>query len=82
MRLRRGSPTKGLEFDLEIPEGLNVDRDIPGVELVVSAGEQQDPAVILDPSPEKFSGVNSRWPGALWGAGGGAAAAGASAGGP
>ena len=41
-----------------------------------------DGKVIPDPSPEQFSGVNSRWPGALWGAGGGAAAAGASAGGP
>ena len=47
MRLRRGSPTKGLEFDLEIPEGLNVYRDVPGVDLVVSAGEQQDPAATV-----------------------------------
>lgn len=41
-----------------------------------------DGKVIPDPNPEQFSGVNSRWPGALWGAGGGVAAAGASAGGP
>ena len=41
-----------------------------------------DGKVIPDPRPEQFSGVNSRWPGALWGAGGGAVAAGASAGGP
>jgi hypothetical protein len=41
-----------------------------------------DGKVIPDPKPEQFGGVNSRWPGALWGAGGGAAAAGASAGGP
>jgi hypothetical protein len=41
-----------------------------------------DGKVIPDPKPEQFTGVNSRWPGALWGAGGGAAAAGASAGGP
>jgi hypothetical protein len=47
VRLRRGSPTKGLEFDLEIPEGLNVYRDVPGFELVVSAGEQHDPAATV-----------------------------------
>ena len=41
-----------------------------------------DGKVIPDPKPEPFTGVNSRWPGALWGAGGGAVAAGASAGGP
>jgi hypothetical protein len=41
-----------------------------------------DGKVIRDPSPEQFSGVNSRWPGVLWGAGGAAAAAGASAAGP
>ena len=40
-----------------------------------------DGKVISDPKPEQFTGVNSRWPGAVWGAGGGAAA-GASAGGP
>jgi hypothetical protein len=47
VRLRRGSPTKGLEFDLEIPDGLNVYRDVPGADLVVSAGEQQDPAATV-----------------------------------
>ena len=47
MRLRRGSPTKGLEFDLEIPEGLNVYRDVPGTDLVVSAGEQHDPGATV-----------------------------------
>jgi hypothetical protein len=47
VRLRRGSPTKGLEFDLEIPEGLNVHRDVPGVDLILSAGEQHDPAATV-----------------------------------
>jgi hypothetical protein len=47
VRLRRGSPTKGLGFDLEIPEGLNVYRDVPGFDLVVSAGEQHDPAATV-----------------------------------
>jgi hypothetical protein len=42
VRLRRGSPTKGLEFDLEFPEGLNVYRDVPGVDLIVSAGDLND----------------------------------------
>jgi hypothetical protein len=41
-----------------------------------------DGEVIPNPKPEQLTGVNSRWPGVLWGAGGGAAAAGASAGGP
>jgi hypothetical protein len=41
-----------------------------------------DGKVIPDPKPEQFTGVNSRWPGALWGVGGGTVAAGASAGGP
>ncbi len=31
-----------------------------------------DGEVVPDPSPKDFSGGNSRWPGALWGAGGGA----------
>jgi hypothetical protein len=47
VRLRRGSPTKGLEFDLEIPEGLNVYRDVPGVDLVVSAGPQHEPGATV-----------------------------------
>jgi hypothetical protein len=47
VRLRRGSPTKGLEFELEFPEGLNVYRDVPGVDLVVSAGDQHRPAATV-----------------------------------
>jgi hypothetical protein len=47
VRLRRGSPTKGLEFDLEFPEGLNVYRDVPGVDLIVSAGDQHHPAATV-----------------------------------
>jgi hypothetical protein len=47
VRLRRGSPTKGLEFELEFPEGLNVYRDVPGVDLVVSAGDQHHPAATV-----------------------------------
>ena len=34
-----------------------------------------DGEIIRDPSPKDFTGVNSRWPGALWGAAGGGAAA-------
>jgi type II secretory pathway pseudopilin PulG len=41
-----------------------------------------DGAVIPDPSPKDFSGVNSRWPGVLWGAGGGGASLAASGAGP
>jgi hypothetical protein len=44
VRLRRGSPTRGLEFDVEFPEGLNVYRDVPGIDLIVSAGALEDPA--------------------------------------
>jgi hypothetical protein len=44
VRLRRASPTRGLEFDLEVPEGLDVHRDVPGSDLVISAGELDDPA--------------------------------------
>lgn len=40
MKLWRGS--KGLEFDLEIPEGLNVYRDVAGNDLIVAAGELGD----------------------------------------
>ena len=32
-----------------------------------------DGAVVPNPTPKDFSGVNSRWPGALWGAAGGGA---------
>ena len=42
MRLRRRSPTHGLEFDLAVPEGLNVYRDVPGSDLIVAAGELDD----------------------------------------
>lgn len=41
-----------------------------------------DGEVIRNPKPEQFSGVNSRWPGALWGAAGGGAGLAASASGP
>jgi hypothetical protein len=47
VKLRRGLPTKGLEFDLEFPEGLNVYRDVPGVDLIVSAGPFDDPAATV-----------------------------------
>jgi len=47
VRLRRGSPTKGLEFDLEFPDGLNVHRDVPGVDLVVAAGDHDHPAATV-----------------------------------
>jgi hypothetical protein len=43
VRLRRGSPTKDLEFDLEIPDGLDVQRGFAGNDLVVSAGDPLDP---------------------------------------
>jgi hypothetical protein len=41
-----------------------------------------DGEVIRNPSPRDFSGVNSRWPGALWGAAGGGAGLAASPSGP
>jgi hypothetical protein len=41
-----------------------------------------DGKVIPDPKPEQFTGVNSRWPGALWGAAGGGAGVATSAAGP
>ena len=47
MRLRRRSPTHGLEFDLEIPEGLNVYRDVAGTDLIVAAGELDDPGATV-----------------------------------
>jgi hypothetical protein len=43
---------------------------------------RRDGEVIPNPKPEQFSGVNSRWPGALWGAGGGGAALATSPSGP
>jgi len=47
VRLRRASPTHGLEFDLEIPDELEVQRDVAGNDLVISAGEPDDPASIV-----------------------------------
>ena len=47
MRLRRSSPTKGLEFDLAVPEELNVYREIAGNDLTVSVGEPDDPAAAV-----------------------------------
>ena len=41
-----------------------------------------DGEVVPDPSPKDFSGANSRWPGALWGAGGGGAGLATSGAGP
>jgi len=41
-----------------------------------------DGKVIPDPSPEQFSGANSRWPGALWGGAGAGASTATGAGGP
>jgi hypothetical protein len=43
---------------------------------------RRDGEVIPNAEPKDFSGVNSRWPGALWGVGGGAAGTGASAANP
>ena len=50
MRLRRGSPTKGLEFEIEIPEGIDVHRDVPGQDLVLATGDQNDPITTSSPS--------------------------------
>ena len=47
MRLPRRSPTRGLEFDIGIPEGLGVHRDVPGQDLVLTAGELGDPVATL-----------------------------------
>ena len=41
-----------------------------------------DGSVVPNASPKDFSGVNSRWPGALWGAGGGTAGLATSPAGP
>lgn len=43
---------------------------------------RRDGEVIPNPLPEQFSGVNSRWPGALWGAAGGGAGLATSPAGP
>ena len=47
MRLRRRTPTHGLEFELEFPEGLNVYRDVAGTDLIVAAGELKDPGATV-----------------------------------
>jgi hypothetical protein len=47
VRLRRASSTRGLEFDLEIPDGFEVHRDVAGNDLVISAGEPDDPDSIV-----------------------------------
>ena len=47
MRLRRRTPTHGLEFELEFPEGLNVYRDVAGTDLIVAAGELNDPGATV-----------------------------------
>jgi hypothetical protein len=47
VKLFRGSPTKGLEFEIAIPEGMGVHRDVPGQDLVLSAGELGDPTATL-----------------------------------
>ncbi len=47
MRLRRRTPTHGLEFELEFPEELNVYRDVAGADLIVAAGELNDPGATV-----------------------------------
>lgn len=47
MKLRRRSPTNALEFELEFPEGLNVYRDVAGTDLIVAAGELDDPGATV-----------------------------------
>lgn len=47
MRLFRGSPTRGLEFEIAIPEGIGAHRDVPGQDLVLCAGELGDPVATL-----------------------------------
>lgn len=47
MRLPRRSPTKGLEFEIAIPEGIGVHRDLPGQDLVLAIGEPADPTSTL-----------------------------------
>jgi hypothetical protein len=47
VRLLRRSPTRGLEFDLELPDGLRVYRDVAGTDLVVSDGALNDPAATV-----------------------------------
>jgi hypothetical protein len=47
MKLRRRSATSGLEFEIGIPEGIGVHRDVPGQDLVLCAGELGDPVATL-----------------------------------
>ena len=47
MKLFRGSPTKGLEFEIAVPEGIGVYRDVPGQDLVLSIGELGNPTSTL-----------------------------------
>ena len=47
MRLRRRTPTHGLEFELEFPEGLDVYRDVADTDLIVAAGELKDPGATV-----------------------------------
>jgi hypothetical protein len=47
VKLFRGSPTKGLEFEIAVPEGIGVHRDIPGQDLVLCIGELANPTSTL-----------------------------------
>jgi hypothetical protein len=47
VKLFRGSPTKDLEFEIAIPEGIGVHRDIPGQDLVLCVGDLGDPTATL-----------------------------------
>jgi hypothetical protein len=47
VKLSRGSPTKGLEFEIAVPEGIGVHRDIPGQDLVLCIGELANPTSTL-----------------------------------
>jgi hypothetical protein len=47
VKLRHRSPTHGLEFDIAVPEELNVYRDVAGADLIVATGEPNDPAATV-----------------------------------
>jgi hypothetical protein len=47
VKLFRGSPTKGLEFEIAVPEGIGVHRDVPGQDLVLCVGELGEPTATL-----------------------------------
>jgi hypothetical protein len=47
VKLFRGSSTRGLEFEIAIPEGIGVHRDVPGQDLVLCAGTLGDPTATL-----------------------------------